>query len=109
MIAQMSPEQLVTGGAIAGAVLLLKTAFDLYSQAVETKDRKVVRDNIVIQTEVLRNIHLQQTKQVEDAKEVSVSLSTVLERQLTNIPKLDRIDRNVIELKTVAGLPPETA
>lgn len=105
LLAQIEPSQLVLGAKIAGVVYLATKGVELYSNFNETKDRRITREHIVQQTEILRGIAVSQHESAKVSSENNVKMGVALDRQDKSVKTIDHIDKGVTQLKTLAGIP----
>lgn len=107
IIAQLTSEgaELLTAGKIGIAVIAVGKLVDIYNNYQEGKERKKHTLEFTKQTEILRSIDSTQkdvrASQLNDTQ--TIALAT--QRQGDMKTTLDRVDRNVRDLKTIAGIP----
>lgn len=89
ILAQVTSEQITVGAGVAATIYVVKSAIDMWMQANEVKDRKVIRDQIVTQTEVLHNIIREQTEVRHKLEEAM--LKQVTKSELPSICKYPQI------------------
>lgn len=62
MLAQVTADQLTIGVASGGVILLIKSVFEIAAQYHEARERRRMREELIRQTEILREIHQQQDR-----------------------------------------------
>lgn len=60
LLAQVTNEQVTVGAVGAAVIFLTKAVFEIISQWTETRERRRMKEELIRQTEVLREIHDQQ-------------------------------------------------
>lgn len=106
LLAQVSETTaLKTTGEIGVAVLFIGKLVDIYTNWREAQDRKKHTEEFIKQTEVLRSIDDTQkavrTAQLNDTQIIAIAN----DRQVSMKTTLERVDRNVRDLKLMAGIP----
>lgn len=94
-----------TVGEIGVIVLTAGKLLDLYNNFKEGRDRKKHTEEFIKQTERLQNIdsHLTTIKENQNKDTQTIALGS--QRQGDMKITLDRVDRNVIQLKALSGIP----
>lgn len=62
MLAQVTNEQVTIGACGAAAIFITKGIFEIISQFYEARERRRMKEELIRQTEILREIHEQQDK-----------------------------------------------
>lgn len=97
--------KVLIGATVAGTVYCAKTVFELYQGYKESEDRRIVRENMVQQTASLISIHNEQIEIRKALASDTQTISTGVAIQKITANKIDRIDKGVIQLKAMAGIP----